>query len=954
MKLLLSTFILSIIACFGYSQETDTSSSSGLVNYILGLNEKIMNDPDLQSNSIQPSDTTTLPVGICKVIGNSIYAICIDSAKYTPEGAFFNAYMALDFPGSDQPIAFEASHIKFNSEGVIGGDASKLYLVSEQVVKIGPHVKMKFKNDGFNFVEWDCTGFIQAGISVDFIFDSTMIINAVDPSKPVTASFKTTVQNLKNFMVSIPSITPFKVKGADDFIFSLTNVVLDRSDSINPAGIVLPQQTLNLYNGQPELWRGFYAQNISVKLPEKLSPEGQRTEIYANQLILDDAGVTGTFGGNNVLDLTAGKIDNWGFSISNMQVKYTCNNLTSGSLSGAVKLSLIKDRSIDYSASISQHPTTKKVDYLFAISPGDTSVYSIPCIKSSITILPTSQVQIMTVQQKFVAQVILNGKLSFQHKKSGVKNIAFQNFTMTSKAPHITNGIFSLTSTDTDSSNQNNKFLNFKVSLNQVKFSLTTENKIKLGIGASMNLGDEPNYFSASTYLNVITSDTINNGRTLLKHQRVEIETISINLNTNAFKLYGTLSVKNDDPVFGDLFYGSFGFRINSVMDNDITTTVGFGKNTAQKYWMVSMSAPVNFKLGSNVKISKLYGGVEKGVKSTRTEQELMSSIFSNTLPTNTSDLPFLPDTMAGLTVRAGIGFEHTTGESTMNGEAMFMISFNANGGFNTLGIYGQVYMMVPRAKRNVTNAKKIYGTLAVFYDHTHKVFDAGINAGFVMPGSINGNVNITFHSDTNVWYLWINRPSNRATLNVHNLFSASAYFQAGEQIDPIPPPPPCITNLLNVTSFSGINMDSISKGKGLATGMRFDVGMDKEFHVAGNWYGFVNASLIAGFDLTMIEVSETAHCVNSTEQIGTNGWYCMGQVYGYINAGVGARRKEDGSITNTLNLFQLQTAFLLQGRFPKPTYVSGAIAVQLSFLTFNVSATVNASFGDNCQIVYN
>jgi hypothetical protein len=222
------------------------------------------------------------------------------------------------------------------------------------------------------------------------------------------------------------------------------------------------------------------------------------------------------------------------------------------------------------------------------------------------------------------------------------------------------------------------------------------------------------------------------------------------------------------------------------------------------------------------------------------------------------------------------------------------------------------------------------------------------------VPQLIQGSVNVTLHADTTDWYFWINRPSNRAYLTFVNLFNVNAYFMVGTQIDPIPAPPSAVTQLLGSGSFAAIDVNALSSGNGFATGMQFTSGFDKSISLVGNWYGYVNASVGAGFDLTLFKVNETAHCSGSSEPIGINSWYCMGQVYGYINAGLGVRRIVDNEIKQTINLIGINSAFLLQGRLPKPTFVSGALAVRFEFLTFDFGVTAQVEFGNDCPIVYN
>lgn len=947
---LLLFLLLKTALSFG---QADTSAAGRLESYILSVSEEIENNPSRQSNYFNPSDSTSLPIGIIKEIGGTKYIICIDSARYTPQGAFFSAYMALDFPGTTRKIAFRAANVQFNPKGVIGGTGARLYMVSEQRLNLGPNIQMVFKGDGYNFIDWDCNGYHQAGLSIDFEFNPDLLINAQDSTQTVKASFRTVVDDLHDISLVIPSITPFKVRGADDFVFELTNVILDRSEKSNPQGIVLPPQTLNQYGANLALWKGFYAQNITVRLPEKLSPQGQNTTIYAHNLILDDAGVSGTFGGTNILDIGSGSMSGWGFSISSMAVQLTCNQLTGGSLAGEIRVPIMDNQEFDYSASITSNYLTNRTDYLFTIQPTDTASIHIPCLSSSIIMYPTSVFEVRTYGNSFVPKAILNGIWTFDHTKGKIKGISYQNFTIVSTSPFITSGLFSLVG----NGNTTHKLYNFPLQLSSFGFANTSDNHLKIFAQIGMNLGDSPNSFSITTGLHIVTKNGNDpNGRPGLNFDRIGVDNIGIDLNTNAFKLTGVIAIRNDDPTFGDLFYGAIQFRINAIMQNDVNVAVGFGKLPDYKYWFVEVGVPVNIQVTSSIKLTKLFGGIQHHVQSTEPEAVIMQRVLSGVPNTfNTANpIPFVPNQTYGLSFRAGVAFQNTLREDLLNGEAMFSIAFNSSGGLLSVNFNGSAFLMVKREDRMNANAKKVYGIVSVNYDNANHVFDAQLNGGIVVPSVLTGNVNVTLHVDENDWYFWINRPSNRAYVSVINLFTINAYFMIGTQIDPIPPPPSDVTSILGTSSFNTIDVNALSTGDGFATGVQFTTGFNKEIHLFDNWYGYAAASCGAGFDMSMFRVTETAHCVGSTEHIGVNRWYCMGQVYGYVSAGLGVRKIKDGEIKNEITLIGIETAFLLQGRLPKPTYASGQLGILFHFLTFNFGVNVQVSVGNDCQIVYN
>ncbi len=948
----LKPLFLTLIAVIIFSNaqgQTDSTSTNTLYNHILSLDSTIRNDLSKQTTSFNPTDTSSLPIGIVTDIGGVKYAICIDSARFSPTGAEFSVYMAMDFPGAGRKIAFAAKNIKFNPKGVLVSQGTRLKLVSQDTVNLGPNASLIFKNDGGNFINWNCEGYQSCGLSLDFLFNPNVIINATSPGQPVKASFTTVITNLQDLYVTIPSVDDFYVKGAEDFTFSLTNLVLDRSASMNPPGVALPSITSQLYNGNINEWKGFYAGNFAVTLDDKLSKTGQETKIYATNLIIDDAGVSGAFGATNLFSTSEGEMSGWGFSITNIQVDIEANHLIGGSMAGKIQLPVMNENSLSYVASIDENPNYDKLDYFFSMNPTDTMSFQIPAFKSKININPSSNFSITVVNGDFKPKAILNGLWTYDSNKGKIKSIAYQDLTFVTEAPYITQGLFSLTSSG---SNSDNNLMKFPISISQIGFNTNTQNELMLRAMVGLTIGDSANGFSVNTGLNVVSKTEPNlEGRTTLAYDKITVDDITFAINTTPFNLSGVISVRNDDPVFGDLFYGSISFKLNDVMNSPMMVSAGFGKFPAYKYWYVDASVPVNIPIGGDLAITNLYGGVSSRVTSTLTDTQLIDRVIGNITvnPGAGAVIPFVPNPNAGLIFRAGVGLESTSSEEAFNGEAILTVALNSSGGLAYINFVGNAYMMVKRSERTNPSAPKAYGSISMNYDNVGKIFDASVDAAILVPGKLTGNANLKIHVDQNDWYFWLNRPQNRATVSLIGLFSANAYFQIGSIIDPLPPPPAYVTNIVGAGGLANIDLTSVSMGNGFLTGMQFNAGFSNCIGITNNWDACASANFGGGFDLILTRMSPTAHCVGSSDPIGINRWYCMGQVYAYINGSLGAQNTNNG---NTVNLISINAACLLQGRLPKPTFVYGAIGLQFSFLTINFNVTVDAEVGNNCQIV--
>ncbi|MDG1330929.1 MAG: hypothetical protein P8P74_01255, partial [Crocinitomicaceae bacterium] len=451
----------------------------------------------------------------------------------------------------------------------------------------------------------------------------------------------------------------------------------------------------------------------------------------------------------------------------------------------------------------------------------------------------------------------------------------------------------------------------------------------------------------------VITKLGATNDR--LAYDKFEIDNIGLNINTGAFALQGVIAIKNDDPVFGDLFYGSISLKLNNFMDGPILVSAGFGKLPAYKYWFTDASLATDIELGTSVKLTSIYGGVQRRVQSTLTDSEQLARVAGIGMnPSQNGVIPFVPDQNQGLVFRAGVGLENEA-EEMLNAEVMLTVAFNPSGGFQSINLSGQAYSMVTRAERADPNAKKIYGIVNINYDNAQKVFHATLNGTIYYPNTLSGNLDITLHADQNDWYFWLNRPTNRANVNLMSgLFYANAYFMVGTQIDPIPSPPNYITNAFAASAFTPVDFSATATGGGFALGVETGATINKEFPQNTPWRAYVNVQVALGFDLMMMNASNY-HCSGSSEPVGMNGYYCQGQVYSYLNGSLGLRKYKNGVRQATHPVGGLQVAAILQGKFPKPTYMYGALVVHVNVLgIYNDSFMVDVEYGTNCTLVTN
>lgn len=923
----------------------------------------LVEDPSLQSDNLNIDSTASLPIGIVKIIGGVKYIIAIDSAEFTPTGAYFNAYMALDLPSSEERIAFAAKHIKFNPKGVVGGEQAKLALVSEHYINLGPKNKLHLPNDGSNYVEWDCNGFKGVNLHGDFVLDTAKLV-AVTPNgadSSVRAEFEIYSTDIHDIITNI-NITPFKVKGLDGFEFTINEAYVDLSDLRNPDALTFPENYPSDSAQDISLWRGFYLKGFSVKLPDELSKkDGFRPSIYGQNMIVDDAGISGKFGATNVFTTEDGKVSSWSFSVTDINIDLVASNLTGGGLAGEIGVPALDNSELSYQAIINYNPSTKKTDYLFGLGLTEDVTRTMTALKSTLIIHKTSNLN-MTLDNEghFTPTLLLNGNLSSNFENLNLANLAFENVTIVTEAPYLTQGVFSLTATVQDSTNNNNsptqKIAKYSVSLQSLTLGVL-EGHVSLGIDAGINLGSGANQMSVegSCFMKMdIEKNPVTNEESWA-FNGFQLNTISVDISTGAFAFIGAINFRNNDPVYGKGFGGQFNLKLSFMGPDapEIYMACAFGKVNDYRYWMVdSKVSGISIPIGS-ADIISLAGGVAYHMRGDKTAAELIESASEGgSVPAGTSMSTYIPDNSYGYTFKAGVGINAKT-EKAFNGDICFQVTLNANGGLNNIQMNGEGYMMCKRSER-ANSINYAHGQVSIIYENQLKILDLNANIDMTFNNAATGNAWTKLYVSPDLWYLWLGKPNNRATLNIINIATANAYFMAGMNLPTMPDPPPQVAVVASSMTPQR-NETQISSGNGIAAGASLFVGFNSgDVSIGNKRYIKGSGGALIGFDMTMFKYPETAYCSGSSGEFGMNYWFLQGQLYAYLGFNLQyVKLKDNGDVKKTITIAQLNASVLLQGKLPKPTYVNGMASLNVVILDFiNVNIQKSVELGTDCQVV--
>ncbi|MEZ4936933.1 MAG: hypothetical protein R2799_05000 [Crocinitomicaceae bacterium] len=891
----------------------------------------------------------SLPIGIHKDFGDFGITIAIDSADFQANGAYFDAYMALEIPGMRNKLAFRATHIQFNPKGVIGGAQSKLMLVSDHTIEMGPNISFIVPGDGSNYVEWDCNGFKAVNLKGVFEF-SDNIFEPIDGNEKVQASFEIYTSDVRNIVITT-SISPFQLKGKKDFQFYIDDAVIDLSDERNPQNAIFPDHYYEIYPDNINLWRGFYLKGIEIILPESLSKGSERIAIGANDLIIDNAGFSGEIFINNLLTREEGSMSGWPFSVTHLYAEFVCNQLTGGGIEGEIHLPAVKQSDLAYEAEIRQNGAGA-LDYHFQAAFTDPLM--VESASAKFVLDPSSYIEVDIIDERFLPKLVLNGNLSILKNKTEIVGMGFQNITFVTYAPYITDGVFELT-TSGDSS----KMENFNIQLERfyIQFSETAP---VFGADVRLNLGKNPSNdaesglsLSVSSGFKVFTrivqippSGFEYYPKAEWEYDHFEVSSIGLELKTGPLQMQGVLAFRRNDPDYGDGFYGSILLKIDQVLNEPLSATFMGGKVDGYRYWFVDITAPIKIPLVAGVQINKIRGGASYHVEDTRSKEQLVQAANQGSFaPPNA----YIPNKEVGLNLRAGVGLDWAN-ENVANADVLFSITFNASGGLRELYFMGHIYCLVPRSARFSGN-NKVEGAVLVHYDNLEKILDAQVEAHANFSDVIEGNLSLHMYFSPDQWFVKLNTPSNPANVNLLDFAYIDTYLMVGQNLEPSLPPPPVVMDLVGIETSSSRDPNAILTGDGFAHGSRVQVGGELSI----GWQSFsIYGSLDvgAGYDLTIYNYGPGAHCQDRTGPFGMRGWYLQGQVYAYIGFALGIRGRVFGTDYD-IKLLEAYLAMYLAGKLPKPTYVEGGVGVRATVIgIFSVQFHLNFHLGEDCQIV--
>lgn len=839
------------------SQESDPE-----IDRLRAIAKVSVNEVDEQNRYVEylsPADLNRLPIGLKKRVGNSTIKIAVSSAIFTPQYAELTVYAKVDIPQNNssnvgtgnakKTIFFGVKGLRLSKDGGLIGNA-KLVLLGDYAIPINGNKSALVLKGGFDirtgqsqdktYITIDCNGFKELGLNADIEFPRSLLVPTDADGNQIAGlvkgNFSTVVSNWNDILASI-TLPAFEIKGIDGVGYKIDNAVIDLSDYRNSNDFSFPQGYQQKYIGSdPEvvkLWRGVYAREIRVILPKSFvnrDSTNKRVAFGANNLIVDNNGLTGILFAENVIPLDKGTAAGWQFSVDSFRVALEANRLLRAGFGGrvgipvnrtdsmmqlpdSVRRDMIKRKFLAYSAVMSSSG-----DYLCRVVTKDSLSFDV--WKANVLLLPNSYIQLEGNKTAFRPSAMLHGRMDIVSNTGtngalratniiDFKGVVFQGLNIKTTAPYLTAQYFGY--------NGAIKIGKFPVSIDSI--ALKTFSPTEVGIGFNLKVTMQDSAFSGKTRLYVVGKYVEEASLVKWKYDRLKIEDITINAQIGKVSLNGTVIFLDNDPKYGDGFKGNInlGVKFRATDSLAVSVTAVFG-HTSYRYWFVD--GTVAFP-GSGIPLGALnINGFGGGAFYRMKKGDYVPGITP-------SGFDYVPDSTAGLGLRASVIF-NVGSEKIDNGQASLEVAFNRGGGMRYIGFYGFMKLMAPlnlnqlpggnaisfmqsqfqnietkikgmspdslqwlmntKVLNPTTAAKSLYGSsnipppydldmravLGISYDFNNNIFHANFDFYVTTPGNFISGTGAdgragwaVLHIDPSIWYLHIGTPTDPIGLKI-------------------------------------------------------------------------------------------------------------------------------------------------------------------------------------------
>ena len=992
-------------------------------------------------NIIGGQEAIELPVGIKQNISeNSYITLGVISMEYFPNYTVVDLFDKVKLGELGAELFFGANGVKISKEGGIFDEARLNLLADFPIGQNGGQWLITFKGglnergggDGQTYITINCEGKVkEIAFNADVRIAKTVAVplnedgsykypgklepstgeNPIDNDSYVGANFSLKTAGLDDLLLEL-NLPYCEFKAFPDLGFKLEETVLDLSDTKNAEGITFPDiyHSQGLLQGNENLWRGFYAKEVKITLPPEFKKKGSKKRIHiaANDLYIDNFGVSGDFKATNILGINEGDASKWQFSVDSIGVDIKVNRFIKGGFNGEIVLPISDEKSTGAKLAYKGLITADKH---YSVNVEAVDDVSFDVFKAKAKIFKGSYVKLEVENKRFYPEANLTGLLSFNAKQDKEFNqfssddlnestnvedlefdgLSFQNFKIqTRERPYL-----QIEYAGFKDDIKLPKLGGFELGFYDVSIKSDENDNAVLALNSFVNL--DKSGIHGDVRLSV-TGELSEGDYLKWKYKGVEVSDIEVDVKRKSFEFSGRLSFFRDNPVYGKGFAGKL-----DLISEDLGIEVGarglFGAVDGYRYWFVDANGRPTKNNNKNFNIFDIGGGV----------YHHMRKAGMNKKATSYSGIYYEPDKRTELGFKALAAFEVKNGGTftAMAGVEMSFNSKSAGGGLSRLGFYGgamliqgknegenpqypfgsldEMQQKVAAKEQSLSNfhelsidreglkyfANEVFPTLltgeelfaaqvAIDFDFTNKSYWGLLDVYLNAPGGIRGGGpknllgRLEYYNAPDEWWIYVGNPTKKFALADIPIGPTKAslgfYFMSGTTLEAPAQPPANVIRILRLKGEElefGRNFDQeLARGVGFAFGGNLSLGMGFDWGIV-----YANIKAGAGFDLMVRDFGNT-QCKGREGPIGMDGWYSMGQLYAFLEGEIGARVNLFG-IKKKFPIASAGIALLAQAQLPNPWYAKGYAGVDIRVLgVINIHARLKVVIGEKCEMI--
>lgn len=987
------------------SQEVSTR-----VGQVLSMNESdaralgdFISDGERLLSVFTGSREIGMPIGIDREIDGHRYVVGVVNMEFTPERATLDAMLSLDFPDiGDRIIALGAKDVCFSPGGL--GDEGRLYLAHDWVLVQEGETQFAFKGSDSadttqaTYASWDCHGFKCMQVRGEVTFPRSMFVPDNDDGTAgdgnVKGSFGVKACRGGDWIAMI-TIDPFQVNGLAGWGWNASNAYLDFSNLENPPGFHLPSgygDTTLLDARLANTWQGFYMERIEVKLPPEFASDvtpDSRTSFGVFNTIIDNTGLSTSIRALNVLEVSDGNFQGWGFAIDTLNIDFVSNNFTEAGMAGRLSTPIFEaGDNLKYKMALGFDNGSHEFNYQFRVFTNDT--LNIPMWSvARMYFKPNSSIVIGLndpVKGDHITAT-LNGGIHFVGDLGAISSVAFTgiNFEGLYLSTHADEQgrYFKADSLYFAHASPQKSASGFPVSIEDISLNLNTITRPGINFKIKLNFSEGSTAIGADATFGVFANFQKVGDNFDVSFGGVDVGAIGINVEVSVMKLQGELEFYHDDPVYGNGTRGNISVQLPMDISGELTAyfgTVGnpsrgqFGTSDYFGYWLVDgMITFPGVPIFSGFAIYGFGGGAYQHM----TMANDLPDPQSTRTGSGRTAIRYVPDFHTGLGLKFAAVFGTQPSSDAFNMDVRLQAEFNDNFGLNFINVGGNGYFMASISERGDA---KVWANVDLMFDNRPVDgpkftgnFDVFVHVGDYLHGAGDGNkfVAMEFYVDKNTWHFYMGTPENRAGLIADvKVVQAqlTSYLMVGYGIPVSLPPLPA--RIQAVLGGSGGRLDDESTTTTAANSRERSASDDAAYH-SGQGFAFGTAlaldvnldfaifyaslGLDLGFDLNFMKPSPgSVFCAETgAPPRGIDGWYIQGQVFAGMYGEMGVQ-VDLFFVKGKFPFIQLGAAALMQGNFPDPTGFRGRAGLYYSVLGGMVEGRCNFNMevGDKCTFV--